>query len=112
MSSERISVKDSVNKYSSDVPFSGETAEIKSIEQQTQQIIDNLVPVVQNLVDALVPTIESCVDVINHLWDEILKSYPDNRVVWLAFHHKKARVRKKNRHRIAKYIAKAVNADD
>ena len=104
---------DSVNKYGSDgVPFTGKIAEITPAEQQLQQIIDAFVPVVQGIIDAIVPLIEPCIDEITRLWDETLKSYPDNRVVWLAFHHPKARVRKKNRNRIAKYIAKAVNHHD
>ena len=102
---------DSVNKYGSDgVPFTGKIAEITPEEQQLQKMIDAFVPVIQAIIDAIVPFIEHCSDEINRIWDEILK-YPDKRVVWLAFHHPKARVRKKNRNRIAKYIAKAVNAD-
>lgn len=97
------------DKYGSGgVPFTGEIAEITPAEQQLQQMIDALVPVVKCLIDAIVPLIEPCIDEINRTWDEVLKSYPDKRVVWLAFHHPKARVRKKNRNRIAKYIAKAV----
>lgn len=104
---------DSVNKYGSDgVPFTGKIAEIKPAEQQLQQIIDAFVPVAQCIIDAIVPLIEPCIDKITQLWDEILKSYPDKRVVRLAFHHPKARVRKKNRNRIARYIAKAVKRDD
>ena len=100
---------DSVNKYGSDgVPFTGKIAEITPMEQQLQQIIDDFVPVIQCIFDAIVPLIEPFIDEITRLWNEILKSYPDKRVVWLAFHHPKARVRKKNRNRIAKYIEKAV----
>lgn len=98
----------SVGKYSSGVPFTGKIAEIKPPEQQIQQILDAFAPVAQGIIDAIVPLIEPCIDEITRLWDEVLKSYPDKRVVWLAFHHKKAKVRKKNRHRIAKYIEKAV----
>lgn len=104
---------DSVNKYGSDgVPFTGKIAEIKPSEQQLQQIIDALVPVVQSIIDAIVPVIEHYSNEITRMWDAILKAYPDNRVVWLAFHHKKAKVRKKNRKRIVRYINKAVRDDD
>lgn len=100
---------DSVNKYGSDgIPCTGNVAAIKPPEQQVQQIIDALVPVVQGIIDALVPLLKPCIDGLTRLWDEILKSYPDRRVVWLAFHHKRAKVRKKNRKRIARYFAKAV----
>ena len=102
----------SVDKYSSGVPFTGKVAEIKPLEQQIQEMTDALVPIVQSIIDAIVPMIEPCIDAITQIWDEVLKSYPDKRVVWLAFYHPKARVRKKNRSRIAKYIAKAVKRDD
>lgn len=103
---------DSVNKYGSDgVPFTGKVAEIVPAEQQLQQMHDALVPLFQSIIDALAPMIKQCTDAVTHLWDEILKSYPDKRVVWLAFHHPKARVRKKNRNKIAKYIKKAVDRD-
>ena len=103
---------DSVNKYGSDgVPFTGNVAEIIPAEQQLQRMIEACVPLVRSIIDAVVPLIEPFIDEMNRLWDAIMKSYPDKRVVWLAFHHPKARVRKKNRNRIAKYIKKAVNAD-
>ena len=103
---------DSVNKYGSDgVPFTGEITEIKPTEQQIQQMIDDLVPVVQSIIDAIAQALERCVAEINRIWDAVLKSYPDKRVVWLAFHHKKAKVRKKNRKRIVRYINKAVKND-
>ena len=104
---------DSVNKYGSDgVPFTGKIAEIAPMAQQLQQIIDAFVPVAQCIIDALVPLIEPCIDATTRLWDEILKSYPDKRVVWLAFHHPKEKVRKKNRNRIARYITKGVKHHD
>lgn len=104
---------DSVNKYGSDgVPFTGKIAEITPAEQQLQRMIEAFVPIVQSIIDAIVPLIEPAINELNRLWNEALKSYPDKRVVWLAFYHPKARVRKKNRNRIAKYIAKAVNHHD
>ena len=104
---------DSVNKYGSDgVPFTGEIAEIKPIEEQLQQVIDALAPVIQSIIDALVPLVEAYIDKAAELWDEVLKAYPDKRVVHLAFYSKSERVRKKNRKRIAQYITKAVKCDD
>ena len=112
MTEERIYLL-SMNKYGSDgVPFTGNVAEITPAEQQLQQIIDALVPVVQQIIDALVPTLENCVEAVSKLWDDVLKAYPDNRVVWLAYHSKKRRVRKKNRNRIVRYFKKAVNCSD
>lgn len=122
---------DSVNKYGSDgVPFTGEIAEIMPEEQQFQKIndawnqfctdaakilkpcIDSLVLAFQSVIDGIVPLIGHCINVTTHLWEEMLKTYPDKRVVWLAFHHKKAKVRKKNMARIKKYMEKAVKIDD
>ena len=104
---------DSVNKYGSDgVPFSGKIAEIEPVEQQIQKIIDAFVPVVQSITDAIAQTIEHCIGAITNLLDAVLRSHPDKRIVWLAFHHKKERVRKKNRNRLIRYIHKAVKAND
>jgi hypothetical protein len=98
---------DSVNKYGSDgVPFTGEIAEPGTPEQQIQKIRDALVPVVQAITDALVPIVQAAAEVLNRLWEAVLKSYPDKRIVHLAFHGKTARIRKKNRGRIVKYIIK------
>lgn len=103
----------SVDKYGSDcVPFTGRVFEPAPAEQQLREIFDALVPEFEKILDALVPAIESCVKAINEIWDEILKQYPDKRVVWLAFYHPKERVRKKNRNRIVRHILRTVNADE
>lgn len=75
-------------------------------EQQVQQLCDSLVPVVQAITDALVPVVQRAAEELNRLWEAVLKSYPDKRIVHLAFRGKTARIRKKNRSRIAKYILK------
>ena len=104
---------DSMDKYgSAGVPFTGDIAEIKSAQEQIQRMIDALVPVVQRMIDALVPFIPPILDEITNLWEAMLRSYPNKRVVWLAFHHKKERVRKKNRKRIIEYYVKAANHHD
>ena len=69
-------------------------------------LVDALVPAVQHLIDAIAPMVDVSVKNLVLLWDEILKSYPNKRVVWLAFHHPKERVRKKNRNRIIKWVSK------
>lgn len=95
---------DSVEKYGSGgVLFDGHTAEIKSAEQQIQELQQYLEPVVHAF-EALMHEIKQSVSAIVDLWDSILKAYPDKRVVWLAFHHKKERIRKKNRNRIIKFF--------
>lgn len=99
-------------KYSSCFPFTGEIAEIKPLEQQLQEMIDALAPVIQGIIDAIVPLIEPCVDAINQTWNEMLESYPNKRIVHLAFYHKKARVRKKNLNKIIDFWDKAVKRCD
>ena len=105
---------DSVDKYGScGIPWwQGETLKSSSYEEQIQKFKDALVPVVNAICDELVPAFAVCVDSIIQLFDDILKTYPDRRVVWLAFCHKKEKVRKKNRNRLVKYYAKAVKRDD
>ena len=76
-----------------------------------QALCDQIAPVLHNLADAIRPAVAFAVD-ITKLLNDILKSYPDKRVVWLAFCHKKERVRKKNRNRIIRYYAKAVKRND
>ncbi len=109
---------DSMNKYGSDgVPFTGEVAEHGTTEQQVRQIcdafarfnqsiIDVLVPTLQAVADAILPVLQGAIETFGKLQEAFLKSYPDKRIVHLAFHGKTARIRKKNRSRIAKYIKK------
>lgn len=91
---------DSVNKYGSDgVPFTGKVAEIIPLEQQIQGISNAF----QFVADAFAEITHE----FNRLWEAVMKSYPDKRIVHLAFHGKTARIRKKNRKRISKQIVKA-----
>ena len=82
-----------------------------TIEQQVQQICDALVPVVQAITDAFVPVVQRAAEELNRLWEAVLKSYPNKRIVHLAFHGKTTRIRKKNRNRIFRDYIKAVKRD-
>lgn len=84
--------------------YGGEPIETIPPEQQLQNVINAIVPVAQSIIEALMPTIESCMVEIKRFCDAVLNLYPNNRVVWLALHHKQERVRKKNRRRILKWI--------
>lgn len=99
------------DKYGSDghlyEPGVDEALPPESIEEQVKKLTDALLEafrpvfdqcrrIVQNLVDALTPQIQ--------ILGSILEQYPDKRIVWLALHHKKERVRKKNINRILKWI--------
>jgi hypothetical protein len=72
--------------------------------QSFKPVIEELTRIVQNITDVIVPYINPVIDAIKHIWDLIIQSYPDKRIVWLATHHKKERIRKKNRNRILKWI--------
>lgn len=49
------------------------------------------------------PVIYDCIVALIDLANKLYKQYPQKRIVWLALCHQKAKVRKKNRSRIAKY---------
>ena len=115
---------DSVDKYGScGIPWwEGEILKHSSLEELNQKIADAFLPMQQAICDLLAPAIKNVSDVIRSVFDTAvdnlanllngpLKSYPNKRIVWLAFCHKKERVRKKNFNRIIKYYAKAVKRD-
>lgn len=72
-----------------------------------QPVIEECARIVQEIMDVLVPCIQPVMDEIIRTMDLILESYPDKRIVWLALHHKKERIRKKNRNRILKWIERS-----
>lgn len=118
---------DSVDKYGScGIPwFEGEILTPSSAEEQLKKLREAFLPVVQTIIDQLVPVIIEAFDSITRIFSKIhdglkqlcdditlLESYSDKRIVWLALHHKKAKVRKKNTKRILKELLKAVKRDD
>lgn len=58
----------------------------------------------RSIIEVLIPVVEQAITEIKNLWEAILHTYPNKRVVWLAIHHPKERVRKKNRNRICKWL--------
>ena len=62
------------------------------------EIVNILAPAIKHIIESLSPVLGD----ISGIWEQILRSHPNRRVVELAFRHPKARVRKKNRHRIIK----------
>lgn len=76
----------------------------KDKADKINNIKDVIQPVVANIVETLTLAIQQTIQKINHLWRTIIECYPDKRVVHLAIHHKKSRVRKKNIKRIMKWI--------
>lgn len=61
---------------------------------------------VQALTDVLKPIIDEAMEVFKKICDAILHCYPNKKVVHLATHHPKGRVRKKNIRRIMRWIEK------
>lgn len=78
----------------------------KTLVPVFQNVVDALIPAIQHIIDGIVPLIEPLAEQIVQVWEETLKLYPNKRVVHLALHHPKARVRKKNVNRIVKWALK------
>lgn len=79
--------------------------EMENIEKAFQEVC-------KAIVDALMPTIQKCVDIIKQVYEAIMNTYPNRRVVHLALYHPKERIRKKNRKRILEWITKQIAKDD
>lgn len=94
------------NKFGGcDVPYAP-TAKPTTFEEQCQRFVEALRPVAKvlsDMIEAVRPTIEKICVTLNSLLDEVLRTYPNKRVVYLASHGK-PRVRKKNRRRIIKWL--------
>lgn len=76
----------------------------KAIVEAFLPVIEECARIVKSFMDVVVPYINPLMEEIKRLWDLVLDSYPDKRILWLATHHKKERIRKKNRNRILKWI--------
>lgn len=62
--------------------------------------------VVQEMVEVLAPIVEKIYETVKKITDAVLHYYPNKRVLHLALHHPKERVRKKNIHRIGRWVEK------
>ena len=69
-----------------------------------QKAAETIQGLAQAMTDVLMPLLDEAMKVLKIVSDAILRCYPNRRVVWLAIHHPKERVRKKNRNRIIKWI--------
>lgn len=78
--------------------------DIELIRAQLGDKFDIIYDSLKSIWETICNIVNKAFDVFSYTWDSILKSYPNKRVVHLAFYHKKARVRKKNRNRIIKDI--------
>lgn len=62
--------------------------------------------VVHEMVEVLAPIVEKVYELVKRITDTVLHCYPNKRVLHLALHHPKERVRKKNIHRILRWVEK------
>lgn len=58
----------------------------------------------ESIAQVLIPTLDAAMKMCKKVCDVVLREYPNKRVIHLAMNHPKARVRKKNLHRITRYI--------
>ena len=71
-----------------------------------KKAVEAIQRVAQVIAETLTPILKISLETIKALWDEILHCYPNKKVLHLALHHPKERVRKKNMRRIEKWLKK------
>ncbi len=69
-----------------------------------KDFIEALVSLIQEIGVAVISAFRKIAEQISQQIIAVIKLYPNKRVVYLALHHPKERVRKKNMHRILKWI--------
>ena len=69
-----------------------------------QKAVEAIQRLARSIAEVLNPALGSAIEAIKKMWDAVLHIYPNKRVLYLAMHHPKERVRKKNRNRIIKWI--------
>lgn len=88
---------------------------MEAIEGLTQEqceavvrTINTVAEVIKEVVDAITEVIKGFVDVFTYLWNELLYSASNKKIVHLALHGRTKRIRKKNRNRLVKNFMKLV----
>ena len=72
--------------------------------EKIDRVVEVLQPIVANIVEVLTPAIQEAVTAINNMWRYVIECYPNRRVVHLALHHRKKKIRKKNTKRIILWL--------
>lgn len=75
-----------------------------ALTDEGKQQLTECLKTVERIVDILFPTIREITNQVVKIYQKTISLYPNKRVVHLALRSKKARVRKKNMHRILKDI--------
>lgn len=74
------------------------------VTEAVETVIEEVVKLVKKIVDALIEAVVPICKAISEWWLRACKNYPNKRVFWLALHHRRERVRKKNMRRITRWI--------
>ena len=72
--------------------------------EKIDRVVEALQPIVASIVVVLTPAIEEAMTAINNIWRSVMECYPNRRVVHLALHHHKKKIRKKNTNRIILWL--------
>ena len=72
--------------------------------EKIDRVVEALQPIVANIVEVLTPAIQEAMTAINNMWRSVMECYPNRRVVHLALHHRKKKIRKKNTNRIILWL--------
>ena len=67
-------------------------------------VVESLQQIVANIVEVLTPAVQEAMTAINNMWRSVIECYPNRRVVHLALHHRKKKIRKKNTNRIILWL--------
>lgn len=91
------------NKFGGcDVPFDGKVSEVIPAEEQLALLAEAFNPVVKAF-ESLIPAITEIAKAAVKIGKKIMQEYPNKRVIYLVSHGKR-RTRKKNIHRINKWL--------
>lgn len=69
-----------------------------------QRVSEEIARIVQTICDVIEPIVKAIAEKLSCFYEAVLSAYPNRRVVWLALHHKRERVRKKNKARILRCL--------
>ena len=72
--------------------------------EKIDRVVEALQPIVASIVEVLTPAIEEAMTAINNIWRSVMECYPNRRIVHLALHHHKKKIRKKNTNRIILWL--------
>lgn len=81
--------------------------ELEHIEQSDiQRLVEAFQSLWESILDMLRPLFEKILGALDKFIDVAIRAYPNKRVLHLAMHHPKERVRKKNMHRIMRWMVR------